>query len=67
MGSLRFLNIKQLSSLIKKKEISPVEILKETLESLESLSPKLNSFAHLDVEEQKNSLLSQKKGCYQTN
>ena len=50
MGSLRFLNIKQLSSLIKKKEISPVEILKETLENLNKLETKLNSFAHLDVE-----------------
>ena len=50
MRSLRFLNIKQLSSLIKKKEISPVEILKETLENLNKLETKLNSFAHLDVE-----------------
>ena len=50
MGSLRFLNINQLSSLIKKKEISPVEILKETLENLNKLETKLNSFAHLDVE-----------------
>ena len=50
MGSLRFLNIKQLSNLIKKKEISPVEILKETIENLNKLEPKLNSFAHLDTE-----------------
>ena len=50
MGSLRFLNINQLSNLIKKKEISPVDILKDTLENIDKLEPKLNSFAHLDVE-----------------
>ena len=50
MGSLRFLNIKQLSNLIKKKEVSPVDILKETIENIDKLEPKLNSFAHLDIE-----------------
>ena len=50
MGSLRFLSVKQISGLIKKKEISPVEILKEAIDNLKKIEPKINSFAHLDVE-----------------
>ena len=41
MGSLRFLNIKQISNLIKKKEISPVEILKETISNIDEIEPKI--------------------------
>ena len=50
MGSLRFLTIKQISGLIKKKEISPTEVLKSTIEEIDKLEPKLNSFAKLDIE-----------------
>jgi aspartyl-tRNA(Asn)/glutamyl-tRNA(Gln) amidotransferase subunit A len=50
MGSLRFLNIKQISNLIKKKEISPVEILKETISNIDKIEPKINSFAKLDLD-----------------
>ena len=49
MGSLRFLTIKQISGLIKKKEISPTEVLKSTIEEIDKLEPKLNSFAKLDI------------------
>ena len=50
MGSLRFLTIKQISNLIKKKEISPVEILKETIGNIDKIEPKINSFAKLDLD-----------------
>ena len=50
MGSLRFLTIKQISNLIKKKEISPVEILKETISNIDEIEPKINSFAKLDLD-----------------
>ena len=50
MGSLRFLNIEQISNLIKKKEISPVEILKETISNIDEIEPKINSFAKLDID-----------------
>lgn len=50
MRSLSFLSISQLSTLIKKKEISPIELLKNTLNNLEKIEKKINSFAHLDVE-----------------
>ena len=50
MGSLRFLTIKQISNLIKNKEISPVEILKETISNIDKIEPKINSFAKLDLD-----------------
>ena len=49
MGSLRFLNISELSNLIKKKEISPTEILKNTIEDIDKLESKINSFAFKDL------------------
>ena len=50
MRSLSFLSIGQLSDLIKKKEVSPVELLKNTLENLDKIENKINSFAFLDIE-----------------
>ena len=49
MKSLNFLNISELSNLIKSKEISPVELLKQTLDNLEKVEKKLNTFAYLDI------------------
>jgi Asp-tRNA(Asn)/Glu-tRNA(Gln) amidotransferase A subunit family amidase len=47
--SLNFLSISELSNLIKSKEISPVELLKQTLDNLEKVEKKLNTFAYLDI------------------
>ena len=49
MKSLNFLNISELSNLIKSKEISPVELLKQTQNNLEKVEKKLNTFAYLDI------------------
>lgn len=44
---LYFLSVSELSHLIQKKEISPVEVLEAHLSRIESLEPKLNSFITL--------------------
>jgi len=44
---LYFLSVSELSPLIQKKEISPVEVLEAHLSRIESLEPKLNSFITL--------------------
>lgn len=49
MKSFNFLSISKLSNLIKKKKISPVELLKQTLDNLEKVEKKLNTFAYLDI------------------
>ena len=61
MGSLSFLNIGELSSLIKKKEISPTEILKNTIEDIDKLESKINSFAFKDLEGAKKLALESEK------
>ena len=61
MGSLRFLNISELSNLIKKKEISPTEILKNTIEDIDKLESKINSFAFKDIEGAKKLALESEK------
>ena len=44
-NSLDFKSVKDLSSLIKSKEISPVELLNFHLNKIEALEGKLNTFA----------------------
>lgn len=61
MGSLSFLNISELSNLIKKKEISPTEILKNTIEDIDKLESKINSFAFKDIEGAKKLALESEK------
>ena len=49
MKPLDFISVSELSGLIKKKEVSPKEILDNTLRKIEKLDPILNSFAFLDI------------------
>ncbi len=44
---ISFLSAGQLSKLIQKKEVSPVEVVKAHLSRIEALEPKLNSFITL--------------------
>ena len=61
MGSLSFLSIGQLSDLIKKKEVSPIEILKNTIEDIDRLESKINSFAFKDLDGAKKLALESEK------
>lgn len=49
MKPLDFISVSELSRLIKNKEVSPKEILDNTLRKIEKLDPILNSFAFLDI------------------
>lgn len=49
MKPLDFISVLELSGLIKNKEVSPKEILNNTLRKIEKLEPVLNSFAFLDI------------------
>ncbi|MSP11156.1 MAG: amidase [Pelagibacteraceae bacterium] len=49
MKPLDFISISDLSKLIKNKEVSPKEILDNSLKKIEKLDPILNSFAFLDI------------------
>lgn len=49
MKPLDFISVSELSGLIKNKEVSPKEILNNTLKKIEKLEPVLNSFAFLDI------------------
>ena len=50
MKPLDFISVSELSKLIKNKEVSPTELLDNTLKKIEKLDPILNSFAFLDIE-----------------
>lgn len=47
-NNLSSLTIAQLSSLIKKKEVSPVEVVKTTIERMEDVEPHINAFITID-------------------
>lgn len=49
MKPLDFISVSELSRLIKNKEVSPKEILNNTIRKIEKLDPVLNSFALLDI------------------
>lgn len=49
MKPLDFISVSELSGLIKNKEVSPKEVLNNTLKKIEKLEPVLNSFAFLDI------------------
>ena len=49
MKPLDFISVSELSRLIKNKEVSPKEILDNTIRKIEKLDPVLNSFALLDI------------------
>jgi Asp-tRNA(Asn)/Glu-tRNA(Gln) amidotransferase A subunit family amidase len=51
MTSLHFLSVAQLTKLIRSKEISPVEVVKATLNRIEEVNPTLNAFVALRAEE----------------
>lgn len=53
-NSLDFKSVRDLSSLIKSKEISPVELLDFHLNKIEELEGKLNTFASLNIDEAKS-------------
>lgn len=50
-----FISVKDLSKLIKKKEVSPVEILENYLIKINILDKQFNTFAYLDIKRSKNS------------
>jgi aspartyl-tRNA(Asn)/glutamyl-tRNA(Gln) amidotransferase subunit A len=60
-NSLDFKSVKDLSSLIKSKEISPVELLNFHLNKIESLEGKLNTFASLNISAAKEMSVASEK------
>lgn len=52
-SSLDFKSVKELSSLIKSKELSPVELLDYHISRIDALEGKLNTFASIDIDEAK--------------
>jgi len=50
MDSIYFADIAEVAGKIRRKEISPREIIEVHLERIEKLQPKLNAFVHVDVE-----------------
>jgi Asp-tRNA(Asn)/Glu-tRNA(Gln) amidotransferase A subunit family amidase len=50
MNELIFLPAVALADRIRKKEISPVEVVEAHLEQIEKLNPRLNAFVHVDAE-----------------
>ena len=54
LNELIYLSAGQLARLIRKKEISPVEVIKAYLARIEALEPKLNSFITLMSEQARN-------------
>ena len=52
-SSLDFKSVKELSSLIKSKELSPVELLDYHISRIDALEGKLNTFASINIDEAK--------------
>jgi aspartyl-tRNA(Asn)/glutamyl-tRNA(Gln) amidotransferase subunit A len=52
-SSLDFKSVKELSSLIKSKELSPIELLDYHISRIDALEGKLNTFASIDIDEAK--------------
>lgn len=52
-NSLDFKSVSELSTLIRSKEVSPVEILKHTISRIDELEKKLNTFASIDIDSAK--------------
>ncbi|HYK40593.1 MAG TPA: amidase, partial [Candidatus Eremiobacteraceae bacterium] len=50
MSSLHFASISEIASLLRKKQISPLELLDAQLSRISALQPKLNAFVHLDAD-----------------
>jgi amidase len=50
MSSLHFAPISEIASLLRKKQISPLELLDAQLSRISALQPKLNAFVHLDAD-----------------
>jgi Asp-tRNA(Asn)/Glu-tRNA(Gln) amidotransferase A subunit family amidase len=58
MSSLHYASIAEVSTLIRAKQISPVELLDSQLARIAALQPKLNSFVHLDPDAARTAALS---------
>ena len=52
-NSLDFKSVLDLSTLIKSKELSPVELLNHSISRIDALEKKLNTFASLDIDSAK--------------
>ncbi len=50
MAAFRYFSIAETIEKFRRKEISPVEVVKAHLDRVQSLQPKLNAFVHLDAE-----------------
>jgi Asp-tRNA(Asn)/Glu-tRNA(Gln) amidotransferase A subunit family amidase len=50
MSSVHYASISEIAALLRKKQISPVELLDAQLSRLSALQPKLNAFVHVDAE-----------------
>ncbi len=50
MHELNFLTAVSMADLIRKRELSPVELVEAHLSRIEELNPKLNAFVHVDAE-----------------
>src|SRR6202035_5907103 len=62
MDSIYFAGIAEVVGKIRRKEISPSEIIDAHLERIEKLQPKLNAFVHIDAEGARRQALAAEAG-----
>lgn len=53
MGKYAYKSVKELSDMIEQKEVSPVELLDETIEQIESKNEETNAFVYVNYDEAK--------------
>ena len=50
MAELHFLSAEELAALIRRKALSPLELMERTLARIEALNPTINAFVALDAD-----------------
>lgn len=61
-GSLAYMSVKEMSSLIAEKKLSPTEVMEATIKRIEKRNPEINAFVYLGFEDaRKNAKLAEEK------